>query len=528
MHLSNPARAVLLFVSAASASAYTCFDADGGNLKTAVGQYIEGTWGDGGEYGPIEEWGGVPKIGRNTFNANITAWDTSKVTSMKSMFRGASAFNQDLSAWDTSSVTRMGSVFYHAISFNQDISGWNITSDTNMYQMFLGASAFNQNLCDWRFKNFPYDNAEHIFLDSGCLFKTNPVESDQGPFCAASAAECTAATAPSNSQTNSSSHAPSPGPTNQPTPLPSPAPTNSPTNLPTPTPAIRSWALAFSSFSSNFTKGSESEVTINYEIGQAAPTESVFFLDAKKDAIAKSNIWNSTTKTVELCVKVELTSDGSGEVIVIKKLERDVGIELLFNTEFETIDEAKFGKISLESEEDNAQVGNYIKACISLADEMEISYLDRLKMTQEDDINSNSNELVIVQARDLVDDTISSMSYVRPKNGVHVATVIPASFFSYNGDQWCCVPQASRKSSPPCCRDCWTAQSASTDSTTYARALRAETESTGGADKESAFAIEVKLEKNELGLGDADVTTAANSAAVMSGVFGSAAVIMMW
>ena len=55
---------------------------------------------------------------------------------------------------------------------------------------------------------------------------------------------------------------------------------------------------------------------------------------------------------------------GSGEVIVIKKLERDVGIELLFNTEFETIDEAKFGKISLESEEDNAQVGNYIKACI--------------------------------------------------------------------------------------------------------------------------------------------------------------------
>eukprot|EP00985_Skeletonema_marinoi_P021216 scaffold12912_cov143-Skeletonema_marinoi.AAC.7 len=148
---------------------------------------------------------------------------------------------------------------------------------------------------------------------------------------------------------------------------------------------------------------------------------------------------------------------------------------------------------------------------------MEINYLDRLKMTQEDDINSNSNELVIVQARDLVDDTISSMSYVRPKNGVHVATVIPASFFSYNGDSIAQLSgvvylklQGSRRR--------------------LAVEIVGQPKATGGADKESAFAIEVKLEKNELGLGDAAVTTAANSAAVMSGfilvatVFGSAAV----
>jgi len=175
-----------------------------------------------------------------------------------------------------------------------------------------------------------------------------------------------------------------------------------------------------------------------------------------------------------------------------------------------------------------------LNVCIqSLADEMEINYLDRLKMTQEDDINSNSNELVIVQARDLVDDTISSMSYVRPKNGVHVATVIPASFFSYNGDSIAQLSgvvylklQGSRRRLAV--EIVGQPKAQATDSTTYARALRAETESTGGADKESAFAIEVKLEKNELGLGDADVTTAANFAAVMSGVFGSAAVIMMW
>eukprot|EP00985_Skeletonema_marinoi_P028896 scaffold26238_cov80-Skeletonema_marinoi.AAC.1 len=57
---------------------------------------------------------------------------------------------------------------------------------------------------------------------------------------------------------------------------------------------------------------------------------------------------------------------------------------------------------------------------------MEINYLDSLKMTQ------GENTLDIVQAKELLDGTISSMSSVKPKNGVHVATVVPASFFSYN------------------------------------------------------------------------------------------------
>eukprot|EP00984_Skeletonema_dohrnii_P011168 scaffold4432_cov108-Skeletonema_dohrnii-CCMP3373.AAC.1 len=146
-----------------------------------------------------------------------------------------------------------------------------------------------------------------------------------------------------------------------------------------------------------------------------------------------------------------LTSDGSGEVKVIKKLETNVDIELKFDANFETIAEAQFGQISLESQEDDAQVGNYIDACTcndkesftcntnvlgpddflnvcinSAATEMEINYLDSLKMTQ------GENTLDIVRAEQLVDGTISSMSSVKSKNGVHVATVIPASFFSYN------------------------------------------------------------------------------------------------
>ena len=48
-----------------------------------------------------------------SFNANLSGWDTGKVTNMKSMFRNTDAFNNGATGsttttlnWDTSSVTR--------------------------------------------------------------------------------------------------------------------------------------------------------------------------------------------------------------------------------------------------------------------------------------------------------------------------------------------------------------------------------------------------------------------------------------
>ena len=59
--------------------------------------------------------------GRSTFNADISKWDTGKVTDMNHMFYKAYAFNQDIGSWNTAQVTRMNGMFAEASAFNQDI-----------------------------------------------------------------------------------------------------------------------------------------------------------------------------------------------------------------------------------------------------------------------------------------------------------------------------------------------------------------------------------------------------------------------
>ena len=49
---------------------------------------------------------------KRQFNADISRWDTSSVTTMHAMFFQAYAFNQHLSRWDVSSVTTMQEMFY--------------------------------------------------------------------------------------------------------------------------------------------------------------------------------------------------------------------------------------------------------------------------------------------------------------------------------------------------------------------------------------------------------------------------------
>ena len=89
----------------------------------------------------------------NTFNADISHWDTSSVVNMSNMFYGASAFNSDIGNWNTGNVTDMNNMFGNASAFNAAIGDWNTSSVTNMNSMFYGASAFNQAIGDWNTSN---------------------------------------------------------------------------------------------------------------------------------------------------------------------------------------------------------------------------------------------------------------------------------------------------------------------------------------------------------------------------------------
>ena len=131
MRFSRRPVLLLLASSLAHAVAYSCFGADGTELKAAVDKYVEGTWEtssvapNDATFGPIEDW------------------CTKYVTNMASLFEDADQLNANIYKWDVSSVTTMWRMFRSAKSFNQDLSAWNTSSVTTMYDMFAEASVFN-------------------------------------------------------------------------------------------------------------------------------------------------------------------------------------------------------------------------------------------------------------------------------------------------------------------------------------------------------------------------------------------------
>ena len=86
---------------------------------------------------------------KTLFNADISRWDTSMVTSMEKMFYQASRFNQPISDWDVSKVRNMEWMFFQASEYDQNMDKWDVSEVTSMFNVFSQAIAYSKDLSEW-------------------------------------------------------------------------------------------------------------------------------------------------------------------------------------------------------------------------------------------------------------------------------------------------------------------------------------------------------------------------------------------
>ena len=120
---------------------------------------------------------------RHGLNQPMSEWDVSQVTDMSGLFQhgrsdgysssyyitgiNAQSFNADISRWNTHAVTSMSHMFSNAQSFNGDISRWNTQSLAFMQNMFENAKSFDVDITEWTCDAYERlrtrDNVENMF-----------------------------------------------------------------------------------------------------------------------------------------------------------------------------------------------------------------------------------------------------------------------------------------------------------------------------------------------------------------------------
>jgi surface protein len=102
--------------------------------------------------------------------SNINSWNTTNVTNMSYLYRGAKVFNQFIGDWNTQNVINMSGMFQYTPAFNQPIGNFNTTNVTNMSYMFADSlfnnqpTAFNQSIGNWNTSNVT--NMSNMFLNA--------------------------------------------------------------------------------------------------------------------------------------------------------------------------------------------------------------------------------------------------------------------------------------------------------------------------------------------------------------------------
>jgi len=105
-----------------------------------------------------------------SFNADLSKWKVSQVTSMRNMFDSTEQFNSNLAGWDVGNVVDVAYMFMYSIKFNVNLSGWNIGNVIDMQNMFNSAEQFRQNMCAWKETSA---NTDYMFMDTACDYQSN-------------------------------------------------------------------------------------------------------------------------------------------------------------------------------------------------------------------------------------------------------------------------------------------------------------------------------------------------------------------
>jgi surface protein len=129
--------------------------------------------------------------GATKFNGSVAGFRTSTVSNMSRMFNDARVFNQSLATFNTANVTNMSGMFRYAYAFNQPVNSFITANVTDMSEMFVGTNTFNQPLTG--FDTSKVTNMSSMFSSARAFnqslatFNTANVANMSGMFSAASA-----------------------------------------------------------------------------------------------------------------------------------------------------------------------------------------------------------------------------------------------------------------------------------------------------------------------------------------------------
>jgi len=106
----------------------------------------------------------------DSFNEDISGWDTRYVTSMCHMFTNNVKFNRDIGKWDVSRVNHIDQILNGTTAFRHCLDKWDVSQVETAYMAFRGLDMKGQDFSGWRpsrlqFANGMFSKCQNVDMD---------------------------------------------------------------------------------------------------------------------------------------------------------------------------------------------------------------------------------------------------------------------------------------------------------------------------------------------------------------------------